>query len=97
MPCMEGYRKAEARAWRVICKALHLKPRLGKVVRDADALMVRFESLKEVSEPEFLFQIPSHPHPTREEIKRVGSWYPWSWKKAEQEFLECAVELGYKI
>ncbi len=104
MPAMEGYREAESQAWYSICDALHLRvegdPDSCPKIREADDLMVRYECLMEISNPEHMFEIPSHPRPNLEEIKRVescGRWYSWDYRESEKSFLDSAEDLGFEI
>lgn len=100
MPCMAGYRDAEDRAWEVICEALHIRPegepRRNALVEEADRLMVRFEHLRAGHKNYHMFDIPTHPIPTDEEIERVGDWFPWEWRESKVEFLRLARSMGFK-
>lgn len=102
---MTGYRSAELAAWYAICSALNLRvhgdPDVNEEVQRADNLMVRYEHLMEGHPNHHLFEVPTHPKPTEEEIKfvefRCGPWHTWHWKRAEVEFLMSASELGYVL
>lgn len=100
-PQMAAYREAEQQAWFTICKALHLRvngdPDFCPVVREADDLMVRFENLRGMSNPQHMFELASHPRPTQEEIERVGAWSPWTWQASERGFFDHARLLGFDI
>jgi len=100
-PEFKFYREAEDRAWDVICQALHLDvvgtPENIIVIREADDLMVRYENLRQGSRPLHMFELPSHPEPTIEEIEKIGRWAPWSWQQSERGFLDHARMLGYPV
>lgn len=100
---MKGYKDAEEQAWYSICTALDLRingdPQWNPLVREADDLMVRYENLMEMSNPNLMFELPSHPFLTEVEIDRVekcglGKWYCWGVDFTEQFFLECVENLG---
>lgn len=98
---MKAYRDAEDKVWLVICEALHIDPEItpeknGKL-KEADDLMVRYEAMRCLKNPEFLFELPSHPRPIAAEIQRVGQWRPWSWQESETCFLRLAHSLGFTI
>lgn len=94
------FQVAEDRAWHVICQALHLDPdgcpERSPTVEAADRLMVRFEALHLLTNAEQLFEISTHPRPTRGEVESVGNFSPWSWRVAERGFLDHARMLGYE-
>lgn len=100
-PSMLEYRKAEHRAWISICKALDLNPKgtpeLIKSIKEADALMVRFETLRMVHKNHHLFELETYPRPTTREIRLIGPWAVWSWQSSETGFLDHARLLGYKV
>lgn len=87
-PEMEHYRRAEARAQRVICRVFGVSSRLHTTVEVADRLMVRYEAFHVWGPRMPLFQRPDYPPPTPEECDRVGAWKPWPWKWARESFLE---------
>jgi len=95
---MRAFREADDRAWGIICKALGLReggnPDVNPLVRRADDLMVRFESMRMISNPEHLFRVNTHPRPTAAEIAEVGAWRPWTWQTAEQAFWDRYHQLG---
>jgi hypothetical protein len=86
-PNMLGYRKAEARANKVIMQAFGLPEFELPEVKEADHLMVRFEARRGFGENW------TSPHPeryaklTNEERRRIGHWSPWSWRKSRHMFL----------
>jgi len=101
MPEMKAYREAEDRAWIVICRALCIRPDgnpdVNLIVKEADDLMVRYEYLQMGHKNQHMFELATHPKPTRREIDRVGEWIPWTWRQSERRFLDHARMLGFKI
>lgn len=99
-PSMQPFRDAEDRAWLVICEALALNHEGSSdhpKVKSADSLMVRFEALRLCHKDSHLFNVPTHPRPTEEEIKWVGNWSPWTWQASERGFLDHARMLGFPV
>ncbi len=97
-PRFSFYREVEDNAWRVICKALDLNDygSHSSVIKEADNLMVRYEA-HATGNNSHMFELESHPRPTKEEISRVGPWHPWGWEESEKNFLAVASQLGFTL
>lgn len=86
-PTMEPYRRYEESAESMIFRAFGMTPYNPPELRIADDLMVRFEASRGFHGVKcHMFDLPSHPPLTNEEIQRVGKWAPWSWKASETAF-----------
>lgn len=91
-PEFQAYRAAEARLQRMIYRKFGCATRQHSYVDAADQLMVRVEAFK--SNPSHgMFRLKNYPLPTRSELARVGSWGPWTWRQAEESFLQRFHEL----
>jgi hypothetical protein len=98
-PSMQAYREAEENAWLVICDALNLdrngSPDRNYKVKTADKLMVVYEAYRVGHPQHAIFNVPGYHRPGPSEIKQIGPWRPWGWRKAKQEFLNRAHLLGF--
>lgn len=95
-PDMEGYRILEDRAWLVICKVFDLRSDLPAFIKEADTLMVRYETLRLCKNPT-LFERRTHPRPTATEVERVGAWAPWTWQASKRGFRDRARLIGFSV
>lgn len=92
-PEFEAYRRIEDKTQRMIYKVFNCPTKLSSLVDRADTLMVRYEALKGAGRNHSMFQRPTHPMPTREEIALVEPWAFWPWRVAEQGFIDRYREL----
>jgi hypothetical protein len=79
-PEFAAYREAEDRAWKIISEKFGVDYVLTEEVEAADKLAVRIEGYHLIGSSFHLFQRPSYPLPSLEEIERCGwkrqeSWY----------------------
>ena len=85
---MAGYRAAEKQLQERIYCAFSLDSYEPDLLKDSDALMVRYEAARGF-DGDFRFDQPVYDLPfTMEEIIQVGEWHPWTWQQAEYEFLK---------
>lgn len=86
---MTGYRVAENRAMLVISRRFDIGC-CSVAVEEADKLMVGIEASFGI---EGWTAMPGYEIPTQEEIKRAKFDRPWTWQRAENQFLERFADL----
>lgn len=85
-PIMAAYRHAEHYLQNCIFRRFGSVVDIYPSVEEADRIMVRYEGFRGFG-PDFKIDHPDYPPLCDEEIRRIGSWEPWSWKDSEEIFL----------
>jgi hypothetical protein len=96
-PEFVAYREAEARVQRQIFERFDCPVKLLPSVEAADKLMLRFEGERIFGQKQWKkwsAQLPNYPLITYREAERIGNWSFWTWRYAEQAFLNQARKLG---
>lgn len=89
---MEGYRRAEVGIQQDIARKFGINWVPSPRVEWADRVMVRWEGMQGYGK-DFQIDHPDYPPLTGYEVAAIGKWGFWTWRQAEQGFLDRFREL----
>ena len=81
------FRGIEDSIQKLIFKKFNCPLKLGRSVELSDRIMVRFEGKKGFGNS-FKIDHPDYPELTVDELTRIGKWGFWTWRQAEESFLD---------
>lgn len=84
---MKEFRRIEDEVQRMIYHKFGCKFDVYPEVEDADRIMVRYEGKQGLGKS-FKIDHPNYPPLVKRQIERVGEWDFWTWRHAEQMFLD---------